>query len=138
MEYVNQATHLNLLAVGAATVAMLVAGGLWLSPFLFGKAFARLSGIRPGDIRPADARRNFITALITALVASALLGLVSAHAGDNKIMLFSGVGFIWLFIMLEQLNSTVWQRQPIALFLLLTLRSLVSLMAGAAVFFFWS
>ncbi len=138
MEYASSISGLNLFAIGVATLAMMVAGGLWLSPFLFGKAFTRLSGIRPGDIRPADARRNFITSLATSLIASALLGLVAAHAGGNKIMLFSGVGFIWLFIMLEQLNSCVWQRQPIALYLLLTFRSLASLMAGAAVFYFWS
>ena len=138
MEYVHAIAPLNLLAVAASTVAMLVASGLWLSPFLFGRAWARLSGIRPGDIRPADARRNFITSLVTAIIASALLGLSAQHAGNNKIMLFSGVGFIWLFIMLEQLNATIWQRQPIALFLLQTLRSLAALMAGAAIFYLWS
>lgn len=137
MEYLDAVSILNPLAVGVATLVMLIVSAFWLSPLLFGKAFIRLSGIRPGDIRPADARRNFIVSLITSLFASALLALVAAHAGTNKIMLFSGVGFIWLFMMLEQLNNAVWQRLPFALFLLQTFRSLASLMAAAAVFYFW-
>lgn len=138
MEYLSQAYGLNILAVGVATVVMLVVSSLWLSPLLFGKAWIRLSGIRPGDIRPADARRNFLVSLFTSLFASGLLGLVAAHAGSNRLMLFSGVAFLWLFIMLEQLNRTIWERQPIALFLLQTFRSLACLMAATAVFSFWS
>lgn len=138
MEYMDAIDALNPLAVGVATLAMLVVSSVWLSPMLFGKAWGRLSGIRPGDIRPADARRNFFVSLITSVAASALLGLVAMHAGDNRVMLFSGVGFIWLFMMLEQLTHTIWERRPFALFLLQTFRSLATLMAAAAVFFFWS
>lgn len=138
MEYTNALALLNFPAVAVATLAMMLVGMLWVSPFLFGRAWVRLSGIRIGDLRPADARRNFIVALITSFIASALIGLVAAHAGQNKPMLFTGVGFLWLFVMLEQLNQITWQRHPFALFLLQTFRSLASLMAAAAVFYFWS
>jgi hypothetical protein len=138
MGYLSHVLDVSPLAVLLAAAAILIVGMLWYSPFLFGRAFIRLSGIRPADIRPVDARRNFLVAVITALVSSVLIGLVAAHSGDSAPMLFAGVGFIWLFVMLEQLTHIVWERQPIALFVLQTFRSLASLMAGAAVFYFWS
>ena len=138
MQYLDAISHVNLPATAVAALAMLVLSGLWVSPLLFGRAWIRLSGIRPGDIRPADARRNLLVSVFTSLVASVLIGLVAAHAGQSKPMLFGGIGFLWLFVMLEQLHQTVWQRHPFALFLLQTFRSLAALMAGGAVFYFWS
>lgn len=138
MEYLSQAALLNLPATALAALAMLVAHWLPTSSLLFGRAYIRLSGVRPGDIRPADARRTGIVAIITALIASLLMGLVAAHAGGNSTMLFAGAGFIWLFVMLEQLRLSSWQRHPFALFLLLAIRSLAGLMAAATVFYLWS
>lgn len=138
MEYANAIASLNLPAIAVAAFAMLIVGGIWVSPVLFGRAWMRLSGIRLGDIRPADVRRNFIVSLVTSLLSAFLLGLVAAHAGDNSKLLFAGVGFLWLFVMLEQLHQTFWQRQPFALFLLQTFRSLATLMAASTVFYFWS
>jgi hypothetical protein len=136
MEILEPVTLLNPLATAAAALAVLVAGMLWTSPFLFGKSWVRLSGIRPGDVRPEHQRLNSIVAVFVAIATAVLLGLLASHVRDTP--LFYAAGFIWLFVMLTQLNAFVRRREPFALFLLATTRSLAMLMVGAAVFFFWS
>ena len=138
MDYLSHLYELNPLETGLAALVMVVLGALWYSPLMFGKSWTRLSGVRPGDIRPRDARRNTITGVITSLIAAILLGAIALHAGERAVMLYAGVGFIWLFVMLEQMNHMSWERQPFSLFLLHAFRSLAVLMAGASVFYFWS
>jgi hypothetical protein len=125
------------LEILVAAIVMMLVGILWYSRFLFGKAWIRHSGIRLGDIRPEDARRGHIFGIITAFISATLLGLLVGHTGKVH-ALFHAVFFIWIFVMLEQFNSFVWRRDPFALFLLQAFRSLFSLLAGAAVFYFWS
>ena len=129
---------LNPLAIGAATLAMVIVGWIWYTQPLFGRAFIRLSGVRPGDIRPEHMRRTAIANFITCAFSSVLLNLIYIHIGQSKSILYYCIGFIWLFIMLSQFNGFLWRREPFALFLLQTLRSLITLMAGGAVLTFWS
>lgn len=130
--------EMNPLAVACAMLAMLFVGWLWRSPLLFGRAWIRLSGIRPGDIHPADIRRGSITAFLTTIIAAVLIGVIAAHSYRSLPMVAAGIFFVWLFIMLDQLNGCIARREPIALFLLATTRSLASLMAGGLVFILWS
>ena len=121
-----------------AGAVMFAVSALWISPLLFGRSWMRLSGFRIGDLRPAMVKRNAIGGFLLSVIAAALLGLlaqpITAHSRD----FFYAGGFIWLFIVLVQMNHMLWERQPFALFLLHTLRSLASLMAGCAVFYFWA
>lgn len=149
---------LNPLAVFAAAVAITIVGILWYSQPLFGRAFIRLSGIRPGDIRPEHVRRTAIVGFITALIYAALLSMIhhlELYWLDHVVciqapcppvpmqikpnqLLFTSIIVIWFFIMLTQLNGFLFRREPFALFLLTTLRSLITLMAGGLVLTFWS
>lgn len=135
MEYFHIALTLDPLHLAAATLAILLAGTFWTS-VLFGKASIRLSGIRPGDVRPEQQRVNAIVGFIIAVLFAVLIGMLHTHVQGTA--LFYAVGFIWLFVMLTQLNAFVRRREPFALFLIMTTRSLAMLMAGAAVFYFWS
>ncbi|MBN8543489.1 MAG: DUF1761 domain-containing protein [Alphaproteobacteria bacterium] len=136
--YWNTLADVSPFAVVLSAVAMMIVGSLWYSSFFFGKAWMRLSGIRMSDIRPDEARRGYVFATIFALLIAYLLGVVAAHAGSNTHALYGGVSLIWLFVMAEQANGFVWEKQPFALFLLQAFRSLFSLLAGATVFLFWS
>lgn len=118
----------------AAFVIMLV-GGIWYSPLLFGKSWTRHTGIRPGDARPAEIRRNYVLAALSALFISYLLAVIAAHATSPHALIFS-ILLIWLFIMLEQLNSFIWERAAFALFLMHAFRSFASLSAAAAVHYY--
>lgn len=126
------------LAVLASAAAITLVGILWYSQPLFGRAFIRLSGIRPGDLRPEHVRRTTIVSFLTAIIYALLLGIIAKHSYNNPAMIAAAIVFIWLFIMLSQLNGFLFRREPFALFLLTTLRSLVTLMAGGLVFTLWS
>ena len=128
---------LNPFAVMAATVAMLITAWLLISPFLFGRAWIRLSGIRPGDIRPEHARASALIRCVTSFIAAILLGVLTNYAAYDACTVLYSIVFIWIFIMLQQFNGFFWRREPFALFLLVTLRSLLALLAGGLVFIFW-
>ncbi len=129
--------EVHLLSVAIAAIAMMVVNLLWYSPFLFGKAWTRHTSIRPGDIRPKDARLGTIYTIIASLISAYLLGLLTAHTGHTRTMLCA-VALVWLFIALEKLSNVIWRRDPMALFLLQAFRSLATLTAGSLVFYFWS
>lgn len=133
---IHQLPALNAYAVVASAAVMIAVGSIWYSPFLFGKAWVRHTGIRPNDIRPAEMRRNYLIGAIVALLTAYLLGAMALHIGHSR-TLFCGAGFVWLFVMFEQLSGFLWRRDPFALFLLQAFRSLFSLMAGALVFYLW-
>ena len=135
--YTATFAQVSLTATLVSAVVMMLVGALWYSSFLFGRAWMRLSGIRPSDIRPDEARRGYVFAIIFSLLTAYLLGLVATHAGGSAFALFAAVAMIWLFILAELANGFVWEKQPFALFLLQAFRSLFALIAGAAVFFFW-
>lgn len=131
-------SNVSPVAVVLSAVAMMLVGAFWYSHFLFGKAWMRLSGIRPSDIRPEEARRGYIFSILFSLLTAYLLGVCAAHANGSHHALYGAVGFVWLFILAEQANGFLWEKQPFALFLLQAFRSLFSLLAGATVFLFWS
>jgi hypothetical protein len=121
-----------------SALVIVIVNSLWYSPLLFGKSFIRHSSVRPGDMPTALQRRNTVIGIITAFLEACLLGLVAMHTENDWHALLKSVGFIWLFIMLQQLKGFTFRREPFALFLLTTFRTLFSLMAGAMVFYGWS
>ena len=129
---------LDPLKIIAAGAVLFTVSALWISPLLFGKSWMRLSGFRIGDLRPGMVKRNAIGGFVLSLIAALLLNVLAQFVPPHSRDFFYAVGFIWLFIMLVQMNHMLWERQPFALFLLHTLRSLASLMAGAALLYFWS
>ncbi|MEJ0009572.1 MAG: DUF1761 family protein [Alphaproteobacteria bacterium] len=127
---------MNPYALGVSALAMFIVGMVWFSSLLFGKSWMRHTGIRATDIRAGERRRNFIVGILLALATAWLLGAMAQQLG-HSLHIFCGVVFIWLFIMLGQVNGFLWQREPFALFLLKTSGRLVQLLAGAAVFYLW-
>lgn len=125
-------------ATASAALAMFIAGWLWVSYPLFGRAYIRLSGIRPGDIRPEYLRVTGAVRFVTCIIAATLLSIIYIHTDHAREILYSCVAFIWAFIMLSQLNGSLTRREPFALFLLHTTRSLASLASAAAVLTLWS
>lgn len=128
--YTEALTTISVAAWLVAALVIIVVGSLWYSSLMFGKSWSRHTGIRPHDIRPAEVRRSYIFAIFSALFISYLLGIVSSHATSIPALLAS-VAFIWVFVMIEQFNSFIWERAAFALFLINALRSLAALLAGA-------
>lgn len=128
--YTEALTNLSPVAWLVAALVMIVVGSLWYSPFMFGKSWARHTGIRPHDLHPGDVRRSYLFAIFSALFLSYLLGIVASHATTLPALILSVV-FIWVFVMIEQFNSFIWERAAFALFLINAFRSLAALTAGA-------
>jgi hypothetical protein len=133
--YLETFSRVPLFGVLAAAIAMIVASGLWYSPMLFGRASARLSSARLGD---KHARSSYAYAIVTALFTAYLLGVVSAHTNAHPHAVYGCVFALWLFVMLEQANGFIWNREPFALFLIHAFRSLFCLAVGAGIFLLWS
>lgn len=130
-------SQLSMLKVAVAALAIFITSMAWYSQPLFGRAFIRLSGIRPGDFRPEHARRIFFCQLFTSLIAATLLGMLAQWL-PYETSLICAILFLWVFVMLHQLNGFLFRREPLALFLLHTSRSLAALIAGGLVYTFWS
>lgn len=120
-------------AVGliASTCAIILTSALWYSHLLFGKSWRRLSGIRLGDMSASDIRRGISFQSIVAILQATLIAIIVEHVQDHLGAILGSIGLVWLFILLELSNRSIWERQPIALFLLHALRALAALLACA-------
>lgn len=93
----------NWLAVIVATVAGIIVGFVWYAPQVFGRRWARASGIelpQPGQVRPSVYVGAVVTTLVTAYVLAVLSsGLGAATPVDGAIVgLLVWLGFVatWL------------------------------------------
>lgn len=129
---------LNWPAIAVAAFAMLLVYSAWFSPILFQRAFIRHTGIRATDWRAGDKRRFTMVKVVTLVLSALVISLIAQHLAATPYYLFASVSLLWLFVMFEQLTGMVWRREPFSLFLLLALRSLVTLETGAFVFYLWS
>lgn len=109
----------NYLAVGLATLASFVIGGLWYSPLLFGKAWAvasgqskeQLSSGNPAFVFGGAFVLNFLAALLLALLfdgrVSEMQDAASAGFGIGLGLVATSIGVIYLF-----------ERRPLVLWLI--------------------
>jgi hypothetical protein len=139
MEYAHQALpNVDLVAVSASALVMLLVTQFWYSASGFSKAWTRHTSVRSSDFSKKETRRVTLISLVLALLTAYLLALTAAHAGENRHLIFLGTGFIWLFIALDHVHAGLKRRDSLALSVLHAFRSLATLMAGSAVFYFWS
>jgi hypothetical protein len=73
--------HVNWLAVLAAGVSTFVIGGLWYSPFLFGRAWMRVNNLDEAQLAKSSMAKIFGLSFLFALVMAANL---AAFLADSK------------------------------------------------------
>ncbi len=76
-------TQINWLAVVAAALSMFLVGGLWYSPFLFGKVWMRANNFTEEQVNGFPKGRAFGGAFLLALVMSANLAVFLADPKTN-------------------------------------------------------
>lgn len=93
----------NWVAVIVAAVAGIIVGFVWYAPPVFGRRWARASGIelpQPGQVQPTTYVGAVVTALVTAYVLAVLArGLGAATLADGAIVgAVAWLGFVatWL------------------------------------------
>jgi hypothetical protein len=119
MDFTINFGAINLLVVFAATVAGNLLGGLWYSPLVFGKPWARANKLKLGNY---DGDRNipgifissFILQLIAASMIAALLGPNST--GLEGVQLGTLIAVAFVFTAMGMTN--LFERRPIHLILI--------------------
>jgi hypothetical protein len=119
MDFTINFGAINLLIVFAATVAGNLLGGMWYSPLLFGKPWAKANNIKLGQY---DANTNipgifissFILQLIAASMIAALLGTNST--GSEGVQLGTLIAVSFVFTAMGMTN--LFERRPISLILI--------------------
>ena len=107
----------NWLAVGAATVAKFVIGGIWYSPPMFGPRWGAIVRVTPEAFKA-----RMIPAMITDLAASLVLAWVLANVlkftGATSLIPGMRVAFFLFlgFVATPLLSTTVYEGRPMALF----------------------
>jgi hypothetical protein len=98
----------NWLAVIVATVAGIIVGFVWYAPPVFGRRWARVSGIelpQPGQAQPTTYIAAIVVALVTAYVLAVLIrGLGAATLADGAIV----GAVVWLGFVATWLASGVF------------------------------
>jgi hypothetical protein len=98
----------NWVAVIVATVAGIIIGFVWYAPPVFGRRWARASGIdlpQPGQVQPS----TYIGAVVTALVTAYVLAVLSRGLGAATPVDGAMVGVVvWLGFVATWLASGVF------------------------------
>ncbi|MBL4694183.1 DUF1761 domain-containing protein [Candidatus Gracilibacteria bacterium] len=133
--------EVNYLALLVASAAAFVAGALWYSPMLFGKAWMKETGITA-----ADAKKNcknpamtygiaFLSNVVTAYVLWYFMGMLEIVGSEAAAML---AFWIWLgFMAMKDLGGMLWEGSSFNLFLINTSHRLVNLVIMALIFANW-
>jgi hypothetical protein len=119
MDFTINFGAINLLVVFAATVAGNLLGGLWYSPLVFGKPWARANNLNLGNYAgdrniPGIFISSFILQLVAASMIAALLGPNST--GVEGMQLGSLIAVAFVFTAMGMTN--LFERRPIHLILI--------------------
>jgi len=131
---------INYLAVLVAALVAFVMCGLWYSPILFGKAWAKLRGIDStvaarAQMRPPEILAEFVRGLVVAVVLAGFvvhLGVVNL-AGAIYLGLAVWIGFQATSIM----GAVIHEHYPLKLYAIHTCDALVKTLVMAAVLGVW-
>ena len=134
MEFTTNFGAINLLVVFGATIAGNLLGGIWYSPFLFGKLWRKFAGLGPSSGSMNNPAGTFVTGFILLLIAAsmlaALLGPNSSMAEGMRLGTLIGVAFVFTTIGITNL----FENRPVTLILIHSGYHIVSLgMMGAMI-----
>lgn len=135
----------NWMAIATAVVAQTVIGFLWYGP-IFGKAWMNFSNMSESDrqaMNTPEGRKKGMRAMLIGLIPSVITMYVLAHIlytydSVTVMMGIQGAFWIWLgFIATYALNSVLYGKDSMKLYLLNMGYQLVSLMAAGIIISVW-
>jgi len=132
---------INFLAVLTAAIVNMVLGFLWYGP-IFGKPWAALMKFTPGDMEEAKKKGmakfyagNFVATLVMAYVLARFTIIWGAMDVPGALAL---AAWLWLgFVVTIMIDSILWERKPVKLFLLNIGYRLVSFSVMAVILALW-
>jgi hypothetical protein len=95
--------HINWLAVAAAAISTFVLGGLWYSPFLFGRAWMAVNNLDETELAKSNMAKIFGLSFLFALIMSANLAAFLAEPKTTAVWgatagFLAGFGWVALSI----------------------------------------
>jgi hypothetical protein len=129
---------MNVWAILTAAVAKFLLGWLWYAPFLFGKAWQRLTGCTPEDMK-ARLPKAIAGDLLTSVIMAFVLVHAVRYAGATTPAQGSAVGFLnWLgFVFVATFIPVLYEGRPFKLFLINNGFHLLGLMLMGAIIAVW-
>lgn len=129
------------LGVLLAAVASMVVGFIYYSPFVVGKPWMKLMGMKDGDMRPKGAAMgkiygtSFVLALVTAYVLVWIIVPGQAYFHSSRLTAGLLAAFwVWVgFVMPVQATDYLFAKKPLQLVAINTGYQLISLLAMGAV-----
>ena len=125
----------NYIALLVASIVGYIIPMIWYASFLFGNAWKRLSGIKEMKPSPLVMLVGFISTIVFNFI---MLMLIQTA---NISTFFEGAvmgGMLWLgFIATTQLGSVLYDKKPVALYLINTLQYLVSMAVVGGILAIW-
>lgn len=126
----------NLLAMLASLVAVMILGMIWYSQTVFGKIWILESG---ANMAEQTMGRSMTIGILGNLIMTYVIGLLleMAQPGSFKTaLLFTFV--LWLgFIVTTELSRTAWERRSFTLLLINAGWSLLAVIATTAIYTYW-
>lgn len=127
----------NLWAVLVAGLVSFALGGLWYSPALFGKQWAKLSGMELK--KDKDRGWRLFMHLVAMIVMAFVLAKVMFYVGVVSVLggILAGAG-LWLgFISTVTIGSFLWEKKPFTLYLLNNAYYLLSMIIMGIIIVVW-
>lgn len=127
----------EIIPVIIATIIAYVIGMLWYSPILFGKQWLKLSKINPKGMKMGAG--TLLGGLIVTFIFTFILAIVISWSNPINFIDGAIVGFIvWIgFIATLMFNMVLYQKKPMALYLIDVLHYLVILVINGGILAVW-
>ena len=128
----------NWWAVLVATVAGYALGALWYSPFLFGKSWMKLEGLKEEDCKKGWFKAMFITFITTLLTAFALEAIVATWVINEWNYAIPLTFLVGLFIYAGNvLSDFLYSRRPLKLFWITAMYRVVMIFVMLVILIIW-
>jgi len=132
--------HVNYLAVLVSGVAIFVLGGLWYSPALFAKPWARLMGKTEEELKAgAGGALPFVLAFLCGIAIALAMSIVLNHFQPLSVLKAINVAIVcWIgFAAATSFASAMFSSTPRGLWLINSGYNLVSFVIAAAIEAVW-
>ena len=117
-----QQVSINYLAIVVSALVLMVLGGVWYAPPVFGSAWMRLIGKKPEEVQKGPLPQAYAMMFISALVLSFALAHVLRWAGAATALGGIKVALaLWIgFVLTTSSGSFIFEGRPAALYWLNT------------------
>jgi hypothetical protein len=128
---------LNYWAILTTAAASMVIGSIWYAMPVFGKAWMRLAGLKPEQLK--DGGKAMLVMVVGALLQAYVFAhVIDAFQGDTLVEGLTGGFFMWLgFVAIVTLNEVTFNKRPFKLWLIIAGYQLVNLLVGGVILSLW-